>query len=333
MKTTTTNHLVDAFQRRVTYLRLSVTDRCNLRCRYCAPSMPVPLEKKKLLSLEEMLRLVRIGVGLGIGKVRLTGGEPLCRQGLSGFIRKLNRLPGLEDVSLTTNGTLLTDRLDALKDAGLRRINISLDTLDRQKYHQLTGADRFDEVWRGIMAAADAGMHPIKINTVVMKDFNDDEIEAMADLAMRFPFHIRFIEYMPIGTDPWDARQYFYGMDDIKARLNRMGELRPITAKFSDGPALRYGFAGSPGEIGLIGSMSHHFCGSCNRLRLTADGRLRPCLLADDQVDVKKVLRAGCSDEALASLFIRTIGQKNGQHRLQFSSDRRLQTKMVSIGG
>ncbi len=333
MTPTAQNHLRDAYQRKITYLRLSVTDRCNLRCRYCAPALPKPLQHRKLLSLDEMLRLVRIAAGLGIRKVRLTGGEPLCRSGLAGFIGQLNQLSQLQDISITTNATMLGDRLDALTHAGLRRINISLDTLDRLKYHRLTGADRFDDVWHGIMAAADAGLAPIKINTVIMKGVNDDEIEALAQLARRFAFHIRFIEYMPIGTDPSDARRFFYGVDDILARLRRMGTLLPVAASGIDGPAKRYRFAGSPGEIGLIGSMSRHFCGTCNRLRLTAAGQLRPCLLADDQVDIMSVLRSGCTDEALTSLFMRTMGLKKAQHRLQFSGGSRLQSKMVMIGG
>ncbi len=327
------NTLVDSFQRQISYLRLSVTDRCNLRCRYCAPAMPQPKAMQQLLTLEEMHRLVRIGTSLGIAKVRLTGGEPLCRKDLSVLIDELSHMPRIKDISMTTNGTLLSRHARQLKSAGLRRINISLDTLDRSKFHQLTGADQFEDVWKGIMTAAEEGFEPIKINTVVMKGFNDGELEQMARLAMRYPFHIRFIEYMPIGTDPFRARNLFIPVADIKKRLRRMGKLLPVAGDSIDGPAQRFRFEGAPGEIGLIGSMSTHFCALCNRLRLTADGYLRACLLADDQVDVITPMRRGASDKSLEALFVRTISQKKAEHRMSFISERRLQTKMVSIGG
>ncbi len=325
--------MIDTFSRQVNYLRISVTDRCNLRCRYCAPSMPPPMISDELLTLDEIDRLVRIGVGLGIRKIRFTGGEPLCRKGLCGLIQQVRAESGVDDISLTTNGTMLAKQAGALKQAGLRRINLSLDTLERDRFHLLTGVDRFDDVWNGIVSASRMGFHPIKINTVVMKGFNDDEIERLAELSMRFPFHIRFIEYMPLGTDPQVARQHFVSIAEIRRRLDRLGQLVPIARSKTDGPARRYRFEGAPGEIGLIGSMTSHFCGSCNRLRLTADGFLRPCLLADEQVDLKTSMRAGASDMHLSSLFIRTIQKKKGEHRMSFSGSRRLQTKMVSIGG
>ncbi len=324
---------MDSFARRVDYLRISVTDRCNLRCRYCAPAMPPPLDTDELLSLEEIYRLIRIGTGLGIRKVRLTGGEPLCRKGLDGLIRQVRTNSAIEDISLTTNATLLAGQAAALKEAGLGRINISLDTLDREKFTELTGADQFDRVWDGIMTATRMGFNPVKINTVVMRGFNDDEIEKLAELSLRYPFHLRFIEYMPIGTDPRTAKQYFLSIDAIRRHLGRLGTLVSIERSRLDGPARRYRFEGAPGEIGLIGSMSCHFCATCNRLRLTADGYLRPCLLADEQVDVKTPMRAGASDAVLASLFVRTIQQKHSEHRMSFSGDRKLRTKMVSIGG
>jgi cyclic pyranopterin phosphate synthase len=324
---------VDRFNRRVSYLRLSVTDRCNLRCRYCAPALPEPLAAHKLLTLSEMERLVRIGTELGIRKVRLTGGEPLCRKGLAGFVETLSALPRLREVSLTTNGTLLTRHAEDLKRAGLGRINISLDTLDRRKYQRLTGADRFDAVWRGIMQAAELGLDPLKINVVVMKGFNGDELEAMARLSLRYPFHVRFIEYMPIGTDPHRAQSHFLSVAEMRRRLKRMGTLLPVAGGLDDGPAQRYRFEGAPGEIGLIGSMSSHFCHTCNRLRLTADGRLRPCLLAEETVDLFGALRTKASDEALAARFVEAVRRKRGRHRMDFTRDRVLLTKMVSIGG
>lgn len=333
MKTCHQHPLVDAFQRKVNYLRISVTDRCNLRCRYCAPSLTEHLPKERLLSLEEIQRLARIGIGLGINKIRLTGGEPLFRRGITNLVERLCELDGLEDIALTTNGTLIPDQGRQLKQAGLNRINISLDTLNKEKFRELTGADLFHKAWDGIMTAAELGFDPVKVNTVVMKGYNDDEIEQLADLARHYPFHVRFIEYMPIGTDPNGARKHFFSIAEIEKRLNRMGKLIPIGSKSHDGPALRYRFEGAPGEIGLIGSMSAHFCSSCNRIRLTAAGHLRPCLLADDHVDVITPMRQGATDEELEALFAMALSRKSAEHRLNFSDSQTLQTKMVSIGG
>ncbi|MBL0715317.1 MAG: GTP 3',8-cyclase MoaA [Desulfosarcina sp.] len=333
MNRSTFHDLKDNLQRAVTYLRISVTDRCNLRCRYCAPSRPARVAKEHLLTLEELYRIVRIGVGLGITKVRLTGGEPLLRHGIVNFLDQLGRIPALADISLTTNGTLV-DRLGGrLKQAGLHRINISLDTMDRDRFKRMTGLDLFPTVWKGIMAAVELGFAPLKINTVVMKGFNDDEIERMAALSLRYPLHVRFIEYMPIGTDPVAAHRYFIPMAQIQDRLNRLGTLVPVPHGRHDGPARRYRFKGAPGEIGLIGSMSSPFCSTCNRIRLTATGHLRPCLLADDQVDVITPLRQGATDRQLVALMVQTLALKKGEHQLSFARNKGLRTKMVSIGG
>lgn len=325
--------LVDRFHRQVNYLRISITDRCNLRCRYCAPSLPKPLKKEKLLGFAEIKRLVRIGSDLGITKIRLTGGEPLCRKGVVGFIEDLHRIAKLKDISLTTNGTLLAHKAARLKAAGLSRINISLDTLDQRKYRELTGADRFESVLNGINQAAEMGFDPIKINVVVMKGFNDDEIEEMAELTLRYPLHIRFIEYMPIGTDPQQAYNYFIPSSTIHSRLARLAPLTPVSGSTQDGPAQRFRFAGAPGEIGLISAMSAHFCRTCNRLRLTADGKLRPCLLSEATVDIADRLQNDASDEELTAGFLRAIRLKKEKHRMTFAGNRKLQTKMVSIGG
>ena len=333
MPNPTPSCLIDNFSRKATYLRISVTDRCNLRCRYCAPSMPKPMTADKLMTWPEMLRLVQVGISLGINKVRLTGGEPLCREGISDFIRELTSLEALKDISLTTNGTLLDGHARELKNAGLKRINISLDTLDPNRFRELTRFDHFDAVWRGIMTAADVGFSPVKINMVVMRGFNDDEVEQMAQLSMRYPFHIRFIEYMPIGTDPSESQNHFVSIGEIHDRLNRIAPLSPVPGTSLDGPATRYRFAEAPGEIGLIGSMSAHFCATCNRLRLTAGGGLRPCLLSEETTDLLSPLRGGASDADLAALFTRTIRRKKEKHQMDFTKHRILKTKMVSIGG
>jgi cyclic pyranopterin phosphate synthase len=325
--------LVDSFQRPVNYLRVSVTDRCNLRCRYCMTSKPNWLPKGHILTLEEIHRMVRIAVTLGMTKIRLTGGEPLCRKGILHLISWLARLDGLEDLALTTNGTLLAQKACQLKEAGLRRVNISLDTMDAEAYRRMTGMDLLEVVWQGIHAAADAGLNPIKINTVVMRGANDDQIELLADLAVHYPFHIRFIEYMPMGVDPHQSQKYFVSIAEIESRLKQMGPLIPIHRQHNDGPAARYRFEGAPGEIGLIGSMSAHFCSRCNRMRLTADGHLRPCLLSDDQIDVMSPLRQGASDDDLQALFARALSRKRQEHRLRFDGDCRLRTRMATIGG
>ena len=333
MTTSSPSYLTDNFQRKVNYLRISVTDRCNLRCRYCEPSKPQWVEKNRLLTLEEIQRLVRIGIGLGICKVRLTGGEPLVRKGIVDLVTGLCRLEGLQDVSMTTNGTLLHHFGHRLREAGLRRLNISLDTLDRDKYQQMTGADLFSKVWDAILHAWQIGFAPVKINTVVMKGFNDGEIEDIAALSRKYPFHVRFIEYMPIGVDPVAARRYFMPVGEIEDRLRRVGQLIPVAGGSIDGPARRFRFKDTPGEIGLIGSMSHHFCQSCNRLRLTAAGQLRPCLLAEDHVNVLEPLRQGATDRQLENLFRQALQLKKERHSLNFEGAQSLQTKMVSIGG
>jgi len=327
------NNLIDSFHRPVNYLRISVTDRCNLRCRYCAPSMPKPLKKNNILSFEEMYTLVCAGVKLGITKVRLTGGEPLFRRGITDFINRLNHLAGINDISLTTNGTLLADKINSLKQAGLKTINISLDTLNKDKFKHLTGADLFPQVQKGIMQAYESGFEPVKINMVVMKGFNDNEIEDMAKLALKYPFHIRFIEYMPIGTDPFLAEKHFLPVSEIKNRLGSLGNLIPVSSEKTGGPAARYRIENSPGEVGFIGSMSTHFCSTCNRIRLTSGGYLRPCLLSEEQVDIMTPLRNGAKDNDIQALFIRALSKKRDKHKLNFSGNQILPTKMVSIGG
>lgn len=328
------NQLIDIFKREVAYLRLSVTDRCNLNCRYCAPSMPKPIEPDQLLTFEEMYRVVKTGVRLGIRKVRLTGGEPLFRKGVVDFVERLCRLEELKDVSLTTNGTLLEQRALRLRAAGMQRINISLDTLSREKFRELTGADQFKQVWKGIMKAVESGFSPVKINTVVMRGFNDNEVTALANLTLEYPFHVRFIEYMPIGVDPKTASDCFIPSAELKRTLETAsGKLIPIQDQQFDGPAKRYRFENGLGEIGFISSMSNHFCDSCNRMRMTARGFLRPCLLSEEQVDVITKLRSNASDREIESLFRQALLLKNSRHGLTFMGEKVLTTKMVSIGG
>lgn len=325
--------IIDNFNRHINYLRVSMTDRCNLRCRYCAPFRPDLIRKEEVPTLEELYRLVKIGIELGITKIRLTGGEPLCRKGVIDFIKKLRNLQGLKDITMTSNGTMVADYAKQLKEAGLNRINISLDTMESAKFKDLTGADLFNDVWKGIFAALEWGLEPVKINMVVMKGFNDNEIEKMAQLSVKYPFHVRFIEYMPIGTDLSGTRSYFMPVSEIEKQVANLGSLEAVAGKSSDGPATRYRLEGGRGEIGFIGSMSSHFCSSCNRLRLTAAGYLRPCLLSDEQINLIGPMRLGAADEEIKRLFIQAVKQKKREHRLSFSTNQRLKSSMVSIGG
>ena len=328
-----TSRLVDRFQRHLNYLRVSITDRCNLRCRYCVPQgNRQSLAHRDILRYEEILRLVRIGVTLGITKVRVTGGEPLVRKGVDAFLAALTRIEGLQDVSLTTNGVLLDKHLAKIKAAGIKRLNLSLDTLDPQKYCQITGFDEFERVWANLGRARDFGFAPIKVNVVAIKGFNDDELLDIAKLSLEYPYHIRFIEYMPMGSTPMDSSQQLLA-PEILDRLSALGRLQLVTPGRNDGPAQRYRFEGAPGEIGIIHAISHHFCASCNRLRLTATGQLRPCLLSDYQEDLKGPLRRGCLDPVLADVFRKATHFKAFEHQIAPCHRERVATQMTSIGG
>lgn len=327
------SELIDREQRHLNYLRISITDRCNLRCLYCAPDGRIPkLSHTEILSYEEILRIVNVGVGLGIRKVRITGGEPLVRKGAIGFLRQLARIEALEDISLTTNGVLLEANAERIFDAGIRRINISLDSLDPEKYAQITGYDVFQRVWAGIRRAHAVGFDPIKINVVAMRGINEDEITDFGRLSLAHPYHIRFIEYMPIGN----SRACFAEQiltPEIMARIATLGNLLPVDSGQNDGPARRYRIEGAPGEIGFISALSHHFCDRCNRLRLTADGKLRACLLSDHHEPMKPILRAGGSDEALAKVFRTAADRKAARHHICEDNALPVKDQMQGIGG
>jgi cyclic pyranopterin phosphate synthase len=325
--------LVDREKRHLNYLRISITDRCNLRCLYCVPEGRIPkLDHDDILSYEEILRLVNIAIGLGIRKVRVTGGEPLVRKGVIDFLAQLTRIRELEDVSLTTNGVLLAHNARRIFDAGIQRINISLDSLDSKKYAKITGYDQFDKVWAGIDRALEVGFTPIKINVVAMRGINDDEILDFGRLSLDHPFHIRFIEYMPIGTSRTRSRDQIL-TPEIMEIIATIGELIPVDSGRTDGPARRYRIAGAQGEIGFISALSHHFCNRCNRLRLTADGQLRACLLSDHHEPLKELLRHGGSDEQLADIFRKAVQQKAARHQLCPDGKTTVNGQMQGIGG
>jgi cyclic pyranopterin phosphate synthase len=325
---------IDAYDRPITYLRVSVTDRCNLRCFYCMPANDFhPLKHTDILTYEEILRLIHVATDAGVTKVRLTGGEPLLRRDFVHFVESVCRIPLLQDVSLTTNGILLKELAQPLFDAGLHRINVSLDTLNPSKYAKIAGRPFFQAVWEGLETAESLGFSPIKINVVTMKGVNDDELRQFADLSIKKPYHVRFIEYMPVGRDSdWKPERYI-SSDEIRARLAAFSSLHPIPRSSHDGPAERYRFKSGKGEIGLISAISHHFCPSCNRLRLTADGRLRPCLFSNEEVDIKTPLRLGQSREELKSVFKKTIAKKPRRHHVQAAEKGESLRPMISIGG
>ena len=320
--------------RTINYLRLSITDRCNLRCMYCMPEEGIDfLPHDKILSYEEMLYIVKITVRAGIRKIRLTGGEPLVRKSFIPFLEKLSKIEGLEEITLTTNGILLKENALLLKQYGIRRLNISLDSLKADKFLQITGRDYFHQVWEGIQTAEQLGFHPIKINVVAMKGINDDEILDFARLTFDYPYHIRFIEYMPLGQqNNWTADR-FMPVAEIQQRIMTLGMLRPVQRNSLDGPAARLILEGAKGELGFIGALSEHFCDSCNRLRLTADGHLRGCLLADHEFDLKTPLRQGIAEDQLLELIKQAIRSKPRRHGLLKSAPRKCVRSMSTIGG
>ena len=325
--------LIDRCNRKLNYLRISITDRCNLKCIYCVPYDFIPkLPHKEILSYEEILHIVRISVRLGISKVRITGGEPLVRKGVYDFLEQLTKIQGLLDISLTTNGVLLKDNINKIKSAGIKRINISLDTLNRKKFKKITGYDFFNQIWEGIELAQKIGFDPIKINVVPLKGVNDNELQDIAALSIEYPFHIRFIEYMPMGTNQMEIDRHLL-FPEIKKQINQLGKMIPVEKGMNDGPAERFKFESARGEIGFIRPISRHFCNTCNRLRLTASGQLRPCLMSDVQVDLKTPLRKGCSDDELAEVFLKAVRLKPSEHNLSVDHPAGVSAQMCAIGG
>jgi len=325
--------LYDRFKRNINYLRISITDRCNLRCTYCNPDNLVPkLTHDDILSYEELLRLIHVAVRLGISKIRVTGGEPLIRRDVYPFLKEIVAIEGIKDVSLTTNGVLLKKNIRKIKQAGIKRINISLDSLDRCNFEKITRRDMFTRVWEGIEAAHHEGFDPIKLNVVAIRGQNDHEFLDIARLSFDYPFHIRFIEYMPM-SDATLSKSRQILTPEIKKRLQKIGKLIPVPHRVNDGPARRYRFEGAMGEIGFVSAISSHFCHECNRLRLTASGALRACLLSDRQVDIKGPLRSGCSDDELARIYMQAIYLKPTGHKITEEPERSVNGKMFAIGG
>lgn len=324
----------DKNHRIINYLRLSITDRCNLRCIYCMPEEGINfLPHGEILTYEEILHLVRLCVQSGIRKVRLTGGEPLVRKGFISFLGRLCKTEGLNEVTLTTNGVLLKEFAAEIKACGICRINISLDSLKPDRFFQITGRDYFDRVWEGIQEAERLEFNPLKLNVVVMKGINDDEVLDFARMSMEKPYHVRFIEFMPVGSNNGWSLQKFVSTKEIRENIRVLGVLRPVSSNSLDGPAQRYFIEGAKGEIGLIGALSNHFCEKCNRLRMTAEGHLRGCLFSDQETDIKTPLREGKGDAHLLKLISHAIKNKPKDHGLGRYGPRKCVRHMSSIGG
>lgn len=305
--------------RAISYLRLSITDRCNLRCIYCMPEKGIPiLPQAEILTYDEIVDIISsVAEPLGLRGIRITGGEPLVRGGVLDLVQRLAALPKIEDLSMTTNGFQLEAMARPLKAAGLQRVNISLDTLRPDRYRSICRSGDLARVYAGIDAAEEAGLSPLKINQVVIPGINDDEVEAMAKLTIDRPLHVRYIEFMPVGNSDLQRRRQFISSAELRERLEKAFGLQPADGPPGLGPARYYRIPGAQGSIGFISPLSQHFCSSCNRIRLTADGWVRTCLLSDRVgVDVKKPFRAGARGAELVEIFREAIRLKPPSHDL-----------------
>jgi len=333
---TANDQLADAFGRVVNYLRVSITDRCNLRCSYCRPVKDFQaIPHERMLTYEEYLRVVRLAAPLGIVKLRLTGGEPLLRRGFHGFLEEVMETAPHMAVHLTTNGTLLAGQAKLLASLGLRAVNISLDSLDPKNFERITGADLFHVVRKAIDDCLDAGLR-VKVNAVAMKGVNDHELPAFLELAKNNPLDMRFIEFMPIGGDTtWDER-LFWSAGDVVAEAGKRVDLATAPRGMGGGPARMWTIAGGLGRLGVISGLSGHYCSSCNRLRLTCDGKLRPCLYSDTEYRLRSLLRSPkIDDEHILDVLRRALTRKPMGHELLAARVKRgvCDRPMTAIGG
>lgn len=308
---------LDSYGRRIDYLRISLTDRCNMRCVYCMPAVGLQFTPRpELLTNDELLFVVRAAAAAGFRKLRLTGGEPMLRHDLVELIRAMKQVPGIEQIAMTTNALRLRRMAGALKEAGLDRVNISIDSLDPVKFRQMTRGGNLDEVWAGVMAAEEAGLRPIKLNAVVVRGLNDDEVVRLAELTMRFPWEFRFIEVMPLTGVAGLAEEGVVSTAELVARIEaHFGPLVPYGQDPAD-PARRYRIPGAPGKLGFISAVTDPFCATCNRMRLTADGRLHLCLLRDEEVDLRAALRSGASQGEIEQIIRHAVNLKPWGHGL-----------------
>lgn len=324
--------LIDSFGRRHNNLRISVTDRCNLRCTYCMPEDVSFLDRRQLLSFEEIEQFVRVAAPLGIDKVRLTGGEPLMRRDLHELVRLLQAIPGIRDIGLTTNALLLAAQAQFLFDAGLRRINVSLDTLDPVRFRTISRREGLDHVLTGLAVAKAVGFERIKINAVILRGVNDVDIVPLARAALEHGWELRFIECMPIGAEPWERQKAVLAHEIIEILEREIGPLRPADDYVPTSPAMEFQYADG-GRVGFIASVSRPFCRQCNRLRLTADGKLRNCLFALDEIDVKDLLRPTTDVERLTDAIRRNVAAKWEGHEINSARFVKPLRTMHAIGG
>lgn len=327
--------LVDSFGRSHTNLRISVTDRCNIRCFYCMPAENVQfMPRADLLTFEEIARFVRVAVPLGLRKIRLTGGEPLVRRDLHRLVAMLAEIPGIEDIGLTTNGILLAEQAADLYAAGLRRINVSLDALDPAKFEKITRRTGFEQVIAGIEKAQAVGFRPIKLNAVSIRGMTEDEIVPFGEFARRTGVEVRFIEYMPLDADAaWEREKVLFAHEILELLTAGIMPLRPVPGADEHAPASEFEFADGVGRIGLIASVSQPFCMSCDRFRITADGKLRNCLFSLDEIDVREMLRSDTPDSTIATAIRSSVAAKKEGHEINTARFIQPQRPMYSIGG
>jgi GTP 3',8-cyclase len=328
--------LTDSFGRTITYLRISLTDRCNLRCVYCMPADGIHWTPfADLLSDDQIVHIVEVAASLGIRKIRLTGGEPLVRPGILTLVRRIAAIPGIQDLSLTTNGILLENLAAPLAEAGLKRVNVSLDTLDKDKFKRITRFGDIERVWNGILAAERAGLSPLKLNAVIVRGLNADELPVLARLTVEHPWHVRFIEIMPIGnTQEWgrgfpDSGTRYFSMQEMHSDLAVLN-MAPVRSPTGSETARTFRIPGALGTVGFISPLGEHFCQNCNRLRLTSDGHLRSCLVIPEEVSLRAALLNG---EPLEQLFLQAIANKPLHHNLLVSVPAGSKLGMSQIGG
>jgi cyclic pyranopterin phosphate synthase len=328
--------LRDSFNRPITYLRISVTDRCNLRCVYCMPEAGLNwIPKPDILSYEEIAKIVEAGASVGLRSIRLTGGEPLLRRDLPRLVQLLSAIPGIEDIALSTNGLLLADQAKTLVEAGLTRANISLDTLREDRFFEIARRPGLDKVLAGIDAAIEAGLAPIKLNCVVMRGRNDDEVAAFAQLTRTRPIYVRFIEVMPVHENLGVAADEYVSAQEILDRIKALaGEgLEPTAGPGGNGPARYFAFKNAQGAVGVISPLSHDYCETCNRVRLSADGRLRLCLFGDHHIDLRTPVRSGATREDIAAIFSGAMLIKPERHHLDIGKPASAMRALSEIGG
>jgi len=326
--------LVDAFRRPITYLRVSVTDRCNLRCVYCMPEAGLPwIPKPEILTYEEITGIVRAAAHVGVRSIRLTGGEPLIRRDLDQLVGMIAAIPGIDDIALSTNGLLLAAQAPALRAAGLRRVNVSLDTLQEDRFTAIARRPGLARVLAGIDAAVAAGLGPVKLNCVLMRGTNDDELEAFAELTRERAVHIRFIEVMPVTDNVDLQRDTWISSDEVLERLGALGELHSVPNPHGNGPARTFAYDGAPGTVGVISPLAHDYCDRCNRVRLSADGRLKLCLFGDHLIDLRTPLRNGEGEGAIVELLRAAMHVKPERHHLVLGETASAMRAFSEIGG